>query len=603
MKKRLSILVVILSFSLLSANVSFAEVIGDSFTLVKAGKPSATIVIGSKQNLDTDMYFARIVADTVKQITDVDIPIAEKAEEVTTPNQILIGSPEDVPLIKKLLTQDEVIRTKEDVEKYGYCRNLLIDDLGTEGFVIYNTARGSTKTRYLILTASTHIGLGYAANTLADRLHIEADSLIVDGLKTHLMPIVNMPAFEHRSLQTALGGPDWLGPNQYFNEFGYDYKAFIDWLVSHKINNILLQSTRFAWGLPYKSEKLADLVNPDSPNVKKDFLRDMMAYGRKRGVTFFLLQNFPDRANFVIKARPDLAGIDKDGKAHKGTFCINKPEVMQLWKEFWKDVLDHYPQTEAAGVQFCEHLGSRCQCSFCNSEKFFAKNLEFYEEMRKIAQNHNPPVKTWIWSVPGAREILARWQSYPDLTVIDWGLDFMPFALKHYIPRGDWYLHHKSGKHTAYSVKQMCHALNRYNIEGIQIRAIKYKPNDIKYQYFEEFTWNPDMTIEDYAHLYTIKKLRRKDEKIASAYAHYIYARGYYDLLLERVDPKKISKPYRIAMVTEQWAQMEDYHAKINYHISKSGKILNQMAVKLEFTDWLKARHKELSALVRYWKM
>jgi len=73
--------------------------------------------------------------------------------------------------------------------------------------------------------------------------------------------------------------------------------------------------------------------------------------------------------------------------------------------------------------------------------------------------------------------------------------------------------------------------------------------------------------------------------------------------LLERVDPKKILKPYQIAMATEQWAQMEDYHAKINYHINESGKILNQMAVKLEFTDWLKARHKELSALVRYWKM
>lgn len=580
---------------------AFSGVIGDFFTFVEGKKPVATVVIESRANIEEDLHFAKILADTIQQISGVKIVIVEKDEDVATTGQVIIGTFNQIPLLEKLLIEDTVFKTQADVHKYGYIRHLLPQDLGEQGFVIHKTKRENKE--YLLLTGYTDIGALYAVNTLADRLHMEGDRLIVDGLKTRFMPLVNIPAFKYRSLQTAVGGPDFLGPDQYIKEFGYDYEGFVDWLASHKINNILLHDTSFTFGLCYDSKRFPELVNRNSPNVKKEYIGDIIKYGRRRGVTVFFETNWPDRCDCIVEAYPELAGknVPPDKRGHR-TICFNNPKAMEIWKGYWNEIMERYPDVEAVGCQFTEHLESRCQCEFCSTDRFFEKELEYFDVMAKIARSKNPPVKTWIWFVPGAREIIARRKAYPDLICIDWGLKFTPFMFGHYIPRGDWYLYHEYGNNPEFGTKQMCMALHRYGVEGLQIRAVQFKEKDRVFQHFEEFSWNPQLSIEDYAHLYTIKLLRRKNKDVANAYAHYIYTQGYYEILRERANIQQSAKEHRLGAATKEWVELEGYREKMKKELKALNSVLENICIDCKFVDWLKGQAAELDKLTSHWR-
>jgi len=409
--------------------------------------------------------------------------------------------------------------------------------------------------------------------------------VIVDGFGTRLMPIVNTPAFKYRSLQTAVGGPDFLGSGQYMREFGYDYKSFVDWLVSHKINNILLHDTCFTWGICYDSKRFPELVNRDHPNVKKDYMGDIIKYGRKRGLTVFFAHNVPDRCDFIVKARPELAGVNKDETPKRGTFCLNKPEVLELWKAYWDETLGRYPGVEAIGCQFGEHLRARCQCEVCGSDKYFGKQLQFFDAMVEVARSRRPPVKYWIWRVPGAKDIIERKADYPDLVDIDWRLKFRPFMLGHRT-EADWYLYHHHGNNPEFGIKQVSVALQSQQVEGMQIRAVQFEEKDRMHQCYEEFTWNPGLSLEDYAHLYTIKVLRKKDEAVRAAYAHYIRARGYYEIFREDNRRKR-----------EQDRDMT-YDKKFKEELVALRKTLKKVTAENDLVEWLRSQS-EIPAIAR----
>jgi len=554
----------------------FSEVIGESFVFVKDNRPAVTLVVGSRAKVEDDLHLANILAGTIKQISGVEIPIAGKEDKVPSGRQVLIGTPKDIPLLGRLLAEDTVYKDKTRCET-------LPPELGEQGFVIHKTKHNNKE--YLILTGRTNLAVLYAVNTLEDRLHTEASQVIVDGFGTRLMPIVNTPAFKYRSLQTAVGGPDFLGSGQYMREFGYDYKSFVDWLASHKINNILLHDFHWTWGLCYDSKRFPELVNRNHPNVKNDYIGDIIRYGRKRGVTVFPAQNMPDRCGCITKAYPELAGLEADGTRQSKTFCLNKRRVLEIWKGYWEEVLDRYPDVEAVGGQFGEGLKGRCQCDVCRSDGYFEKQLEFFDAMVKITRAKNPPVKCWIWDVPGARDIIAHRKDYPDMVYIDWKYKFRPFMLGQRRPKGDWYLYHEHGHNPEFGMKQMCIAMQKHGVEGLQIRAVQFKERDWLFHHFEEFAWNPRLSIEDYAHLYTTKMLRRKDDNVAKAYAHYIRAQGHYEIFATdrgRKALKEYSKEKRV--------ELETYNEIAKREMEAFKNALGSIRFSHSFVDWLKAR-------------
>lgn len=562
---------------------AFSEVIGDCFIFVKGEKPVATLIIGSKMKVDDDLHFAEILADTIKEISGVKVAIADISDKIVTDRQVLIGTPNDIPLLKMLLTNNTEYKTQSNVDS----SSLLPENLGDQGFIIHKIKQEGKE--YLVLTARTALGILYAVNTLQDRLHMEAGQLIADGFGTGLLRIVNIPAFRYRSLQTAVGGPDFLGSGQYMKEFGYDYKSFVDWLASHKINNILLHDTGFTWGICYDSKRFPELVGQDHPNVKKDYIGDIIKYGRNRGVTVLLAHNMPDRCHFIVRVYPELAGtIDANNIPSTHVLCLNNPKVMEIWKGYWDEILDYYPGVEAIGCQFGEGVGPthRCQCKVCGSNQYYAKQLEFFDAMVQIARSKNPPVKCWIWRVPGAKDIVTSKNNYPDLIDIDWRQRFRAFMLG-YRAKGDWYLYHHGGDNPEFGVKEVCMALQEQRIEGIQIRAVQFKEQDILFQALEEFTWNPELSIDDYAHLYTIKVLRKKDKDVANAYAAYIRARGYYEIFREDNRGKAVQDRNMI------------YDRKFGEQLDALKGTLENIRVECDFVDWLRSQALEPSKMAR----
>ena len=497
-----------------------------------------------------------------------------------------------IPLMKNLLTQDSSYKRQT---KTGHGKGALPSNLGPQGFIIHKIEKQHRE--YLLLTGHTNLAVLYAVHTLQDRLHTQADQVVVDGLGTNLMPIINIPAFKYRSLFTSVG-PGGLATDEYVKDFGYEegdeYKEFVDWLASHKINNVLLMDTsRFREGLCYDSKVFPELVNREHPNVKYEYIKGIITYGRKRGVTVFLMHNLPDNWDFVIKKYRELYGINLGGVGGgvdgydiaDRTVCIKKPEVKKLWDTYWNEVLDRYPDVAAVGAQFGESSKRWCGCSFCKSERFFERMVDYYDSMVSTARSKSHAMKSWIFRVPGARDIIARKGSCQNTIIIDWGVEWLPFALGRKKPRGDWYLYHKYGDNPEFGTKYMCLAMQEFGIQGMQIRAIAFKPQDRVFQHFEEFTWNPGLSIDAYSQSYVTKILRRKCENIAKAYSHYIRAQGYRDILSDGGAYVDVGAKRKI-----RWLDLHNCDHNVEVEVNALNATLDGISVDHPFVDWLRDR-------------
>jgi len=524
------------------------------FNFVKDGKPACTIIIGSKNNRE-DLHSAKILADTVRDIGGVRLEIKEATEEISTQNQVLIGSPENNPLAQEILRADKILVKPED--KLKEKRLLIPEDLGSQGFVIYCSKHADKPS--LVLSGYTNQGTFYAVNTLVDRIYKKGKDIIADGFDSEILPIFNMPAFAYRSVATNIGGPDWLGHAQWEKEFGFDYKAFIDWLAGHKINNIIIWTFDLEFGIAYPSEKFPECVNKYHPNVRKEFMGDLIDYAHERYMSVYFFIDFPDNWTTIIRAHPELAGANVDLSALPSSeswweefqktgiqyerwgeypkrilrlwVCGSKPETMKFWRDYWEELMDRYPNVDGVGGQFCEHETWRCNCENCK-EHFFDLQLKYFKEMYQIAKSKNPDIRLWFYDAWGARDIRRYAKKHPGVIYIDWGGNFPIYSLRHAVPRGNWYLYHR-GKERWYEfgLKEATQIFNERGQEGMQLRMVYYKELDRMYQAFKEFSWNPKLSIEEYARLYIRKRLRRDEEKVSKAYAHWIKIKGYSELL------------------------------------------------------------------------
>ena len=82
-----------------------------------------------------------------------------------------------------------------------------------------------------------------------------------------------------------------MADQQWAKEWGnndeYDYRGFIDWLASHKINHLNMWLFNLAFGIAYDSLRFPECVNRHHPNVKNEFISDMIEYAHKRHIEMF----------------------------------------------------------------------------------------------------------------------------------------------------------------------------------------------------------------------------------------------------------------------------------------------------------------------------
>jgi len=121
-----------------------------------------------------------------------------------------------------------------------------------------------------------------------------------------------------------------------------------------------------------------------------------------------------------------------------------------------------------------------------------------------------------------------------------------------------------------FGFKQVSMAFPKFGVKAYQIRGVKYRETDHLYQAFEEFAWDPDLSVEDYAFLYVLKRFRREDVELANAYAHWINATGYAEML---ADPD----------VPRAWLERENYKAKLLAEIDQLSPRLEELGVPSGF--------------------
>jgi hypothetical protein len=569
----------------------------NSFVFSKDKQTTCTIVIGTQEDTE-DLYAASLLSSAIEDIVHLRPPIMTFGQEDNRMNRVLIGSPYTNPGVQTLLSVNNILGMPEEIRAEIANRQILVpQDLGEQGFIIYLTQEADR--RSLVVSGNTSQGVLYGVYTLINRLFLRKSELMVDWLGTRILPIIHHSPFETRSIFTNISGPDWLAkPGQWSKEWraangeGYDYKGFIDWVASHKINHLLLALFDLDFGIAYPSKIFPELVNSYHPNVKHEFMGELIEYAHKRHIKIFFHADFPDLWTSVVRAYPELAGVNvdkskimdddtwhmyqqtaignKESRFGASWVCGSKPEVFEIWRRYWQELIDRYPEVDGVGGQPCEHPETRCNCDEC-SRTFFDQEKKFFTEVFRIGKAKNPKIQPWIFRVWGGLQMLESSDADISPIVIDWWARFPLFMTHRYLPRSDWYLFHcMHSEWPEFGFKQVSMAFPKYGVKAYQIRGVKYRETDHLYQAYEEFAWDPDLSVDDYAFLYILKRFRREDSELANAYAHWIKATGYAEIL---ADPD----------VPRAWLERENYQAKLLAEIEQLSPRLEELGVPSGF--------------------
>lgn len=281
-----------------------------NFSLAEDGKPKCEIVLPETAS-EVTRHAATRLQTAVAEISGVTLPIVSESKPASSASRVLLGTLTENRQTTELLGEKRLVVSLADREQEALKEVLVPENLGPEGFVIYaGDYQGHAS---LVLTGRTTIAVLYAVETLVDRIYVEAGRVLAGPLVSEITPVMNEPAFPVRSIATNLGGPDWVAGGQWEQEWAgrdgsYDWRGFIDWMASHKINNLDAWIFNLAFGIAYDSKRFPEVVNQHHPNVKHEFMKSLIDYAHSRGIGVFTMIDFPDNWTAVVKAHPELAG-------------------------------------------------------------------------------------------------------------------------------------------------------------------------------------------------------------------------------------------------------------------------------------------------------
>ncbi|HLH36112.1 MAG TPA: family 20 glycosylhydrolase [Alloacidobacterium sp.] len=539
-----------------------------TFLMASARKPACEIVLPSGAS-EMTRHAASRLQSVIAEISGVKVAIVPENRSSASQGRILVGTFAENRVAAQLLREKQLVVFPEDRDKQLSKRTMLPEHLGEQGFVLY--AGDYQAAPALAVTAYTPLGVLYAVETLSDRLYLEDDALVAGPLNSMVTPILNLPAFRCRSIATNFGGPEWYAGGQWEKEWakpdgsGYDWRGFVDWMASHKINNLNVWIFGLPFGIAYDSKRFPELVNRYHPNVKHEFMTELIDYAHSRGIRVFTMINFPDGFTPVIKRYPELAGKNvnlkdiPDGQKWEeylrlgqgvldeadtrelinletkcSWVCASEPKTMHFWRSYLEDLFEHYPKLDGIGGQFAEDDYIVCNCDRCRGHHF-AIFEKYFSVMVEVARRHNPKIACWVYDSWGTRDIVEHQDRYPNFIDIDWSGLMAGLSRREYLPRSKWYLFHReASRFPDFAYKYGASILNERGQEGMEIRVVAYKSWDNAVQAFEEFGWNPRLTIEEYAELYIQKVYRRRDPQLAKLYESWLKFPGYLEMVSGR---------------------------------------------------------------------
>ncbi len=525
------------------------------FYLIKDEKPVCVL-----QDCQMPSAAGEVLSRGLKNLTGIKIPLFsdESAGELPV---LMLGLLEHSPVIREILAREQILLAGAQAEgkRLTPAGNLMLfpEDLGSQGFVIYGTTRENRAV--LLLTANTEQGLYYAVQTLLNRLYKEGRDWRVFGIGTRFLPVLNRPAFEQRSLASFISGPCFMMPGQLMREFNGDYRGFIDWLGEHKFNHFLDWSFTLDAGIGYDSRQYPESVNLLHPNVKKEYMSGLLDYAHERHIEVWLFFKLPfrdyaeDKSNAygpqckhdaIISTQVRTHDFDQSKKHPLQMVCLSDPKTKKFWRDHIAELLTRYPAIDGLGCEIGEHLESYCRCPACEG-RTQELGYEYYKIMVETARRLKPQIKLWFYRAAGAAMVAERRAEFGNPIMIGWGYTLFWHSGRS-VPRGDWFLCHTGDtEHAEAYLLNAARILSRENFAGIQIRGTKYKEWESKYRAFEEFTWLPDLSLEDFAVLNVIREEREINRSLINLYTQWL-------LWLEAEEALKFEMPLRAPM-PEAW--------------------------------------------------
>jgi len=514
--------------------------------MFELAKDSRALCCVINENAGNQALPVQELLDFVREISGAEIPVVENNKGMKAP-AIIIGLLDQSPLIREILRKDEILISGLEEKKYKMAvlsaLTLFPSDMGEQGFLVYG-AQYKSKT-VLIITANTEQGLSYAVETIKNRIYENNGIWQIFGIGTRFLPVLNRPAFKHRSIATFLSGPCYIYPRQWEKEFSGGYKEFIDWMSTHKMNHLLDWSFTPDAGIGFRSERHPELVNELHPNVRNEYMGDMLAYAQKKHIKTWLFFKVPFRdyamnkscsGSFSHQINLKTEAMDEviipcvktprfdpetmDGKTIRFV-CMSDAGTKKFWKEYIREIVTRYPLLDGIGCEMGEHMEHYCQCKKCKGREL-ELGYEYFKIMADTARKIKPDMKLWFYRAAGAELIAERMAEFGEITVIGWGFTELWYLLRS-APREDWFLCHTgTEEHVEEYLRKAINTLGRNSIEGIQIRGSKYREWESKFRAYDEFTWNPDMSLEDFALINVLRQERKIVPELSEIYLNWM---------------------------------------------------------------------------------
>jgi len=230
--------------------------------------------------------------------------------------------------------------------------------LGNEGYVIKTTAN------QILVIGNSETALWHGMATVSQLISRQGKQLVFPEVE-----IVDYPLMSERALLVDIGGQGFMvGPSRWGFE---QWKEFVDWMVDHKFNVLWLEFIGSGtlmgnlnmeageWiGFPLALKSYPQLVCKDrpirrwdtaqgkvvadtytAPNVKQDFVGDLITYAQARGIKCHLFVGY----DYFAFQLPFVLKVPHNDPAH--------PEANKVYDAILKEITQRY--RHASGVMLC----------------------------------------------------------------------------------------------------------------------------------------------------------------------------------------------------------------------------------------------------------
>lgn len=508
--------------------------------VVLTGENDCCLIAVEKDALEIELAGARRLAETIASLGGkTEVRAIDSLDELTREHKKGIVLCRRGRTMQKALMPEQAGLLAQEDGNGGNKESFLLQT------VRYNGGQ------YLAVSADS-TGLFYGAMAVADRLHFDQQgNLVTEETQKAYSPVIDKRIIATFVVQSPNEDYD---QQQWKQGEDYDWKGFIDWLASFRINHLMIDNNFEAAGLTYPSKRFPQIVNEDAANVKNEFYGDLIDHAHTKNIKVYLFGfHFPVNAlplivyPETIAPNCDPANVPEfvSGYGNKkgehdfqyllGNYfsCLSHPRTREFWKDYIDEMVSMYPEIDglviggAEGVDRHDRGPHRvCECSKCQGMKNIQRLLaETFNVIYQAAMSRKPGLEIIVVDRP---EYGFLWkhverQGYDNVGIYYWCCRYPRYLSgfagrrkEHWDFMDDAWVMGKFGGvgHLPKLIKAA-----RKHKAGLVNMTYWNKEVEIAYAAMSEFSWDPDLTFEQFGELYTIKTFRRKHSQTSRAVA------------------------------------------------------------------------------------